>query len=148
MAPRAPAVNGHFTESALDLAELLRETGSPKNGALVVFVGSVRDHQQGRAVSGIEYSAYRPLAEAVLARIERELEAEHPGLELRIVHRLGTVSAGEPSVAILAASPHRAAAYAASRRALERLKTEAPIWKLERYADGDSRWREEEPLRA
>ena len=148
MEPSPAAVNGHFTESALDLAELLRETGSPKNGALVVFVGTVRDHQQERAVSEIDYSAYRTLAETVLGRIERELEAEHPGLELRIVHRLGTVSAGEPSVAILAASPHRAAAYTASRRALERLKTEAPIWKRERYADGDRRWREEEPLHA
>lgn len=141
-------MHAHFTESALDLAKLLHETGSPKNGALVVFFGTVRDHQQGRAVTAIDYSAYRPLAETVLGRIERELEAEHPGLALRIVHRLGTVSAGEPSVAILASSPHRAAAYAASRRALERLKTEAPIWKRERYADGDSRWREEEPLQA
>jgi molybdopterin synthase catalytic subunit len=63
-----------------------------------------------------------------------------------IVHRLGEVPAGEASVAIAVAAPHRAAAYAASRRALERLKAEAPIWKLERYADGGSRWREEESL--
>ena len=138
----------HFTEAALDLADLLSAPWSPEHGALVVFVGTVRDRQQGRPVSEISYSAYRPLAETVLARIERELEAEHPGLRLRIVHRLGTVAAGEPSVAILAAAPHRAAAYAASRRALERLKAEAPIWKRERYTDGESRWREEEPLQA
>lgn len=145
---RAAAVGGHFAESALDLPELFRQILSPENGALVAFVGTVRDRQQSRPVVEITYSAYRPLAETVLARIERELETEHPGLRLRIVHRLGSVAAGEPSVAILAASPHRAAAYAASRRALERLKTEAPIWKRERYADGDSRWREEEPLQA
>lgn len=139
-------MDSHFTEAALDLPELVRHTLSPANGALVVFVGTVRDREQGRPVTEIAYSAYRPLAETVLARIERELEAEHPGLRVRIVHRLGAVAVGEPSVAILAAAPHRAAAYAASRRALERLKAEAPIWKRERYADGGSRWREEETL--
>ena len=141
-------MDGHLTEATLDLPELLRQTRSPEHGALVIFVGTVRNHEQSRAVSEITYSGYRPLAETVLARIERELEAEHPGLRLRIVHRLGTVAAGEASVAILAAAPHRAAAYAASRRALARLNAEAPIGKRERYADGERRWREVEPLQA
>jgi molybdopterin synthase catalytic subunit len=147
-------VDSHFSEAALDLPALLGRALAPADrtdhpkGALVVFVGTVRDRQEGRPVAEIVYSAYRPLAETVLGRIESELEAEHAGLQLRIAHRLGAVAAGEPSVAILATAPHRAAAYAASRRALERLKAEAPIWKRERYTDGESRWREEEPLRA
>jgi molybdopterin synthase catalytic subunit len=88
------------------------------------------------------------MAEATLARIERELAAEHPELAVRIVHRLGALAAGEASIAIAAASPRRDAAFAAARRALERVKREAPIWKLERYADGGESWREEEPLAA
>lgn len=136
----------HLTELPLDLGALIGTALTPERGALVTFVGTVRDQHQGRAVVAIEYTAYRPLAEKTLGRIESELETEHPGLLLRIVHRLGLLLAGEASVAIVAAAPHRAAAYQANRRALERLKTEVPIWKLERYADGESRWREEEAL--
>jgi molybdopterin synthase catalytic subunit len=86
------------------------------------------------------------MAEERLRTIVRELEAEGDDLALAIVHRLGEVPAGEASVAIAAASPHRAAAYEASRRALERLKKEVPIWKRERYAGGEEAWREEEKL--
>jgi molybdopterin synthase catalytic subunit len=86
------------------------------------------------------------MAEERLSRIVAEIEAAHDGLALAIVHRLGEVPAGEASVAIAAASPHRAAAYAASREALERLKREVPIWKREHYAGGGVRWREEEAL--
>ena len=86
------------------------------------------------------------MAEEVLARIVRELEAGGKRLRMDIVHRLGEVPVGEASVVIAAASPHRAEAYEASRQALERLKREVPIWKRESYADGDCVWREEEPL--
>ena len=75
-----------------------------------------------------------------------ELAAEADELAVRIVHRLGALAVGEASIAIAAASPRRDAAFHAARRALERVKAEAPIWKLERYADGGSTWREEEPL--
>ena len=81
-----------------------------------------------------------------LRRIVADLEAGHENLRAAIVHRLGEVSVGEPSVVIAIASPHRAAAYDASRAALERLKAEIPIWKREHYADGEAAWREEEPL--
>ena len=140
--------SAHLTDTAIDIAALLAETAAPGCGAVVLFLGTVRDRQADRAVTAITYSAFRPLAERVLATIEAELDAEHPGLRVRIVHRLGTLEVGEASVAIASASPHRAAAYTANRRALERLKSEAPIWKLERYRDGERRWREEEPLNA
>jgi molybdopterin synthase catalytic subunit len=117
-------------------------------GAVVVFLGTVRDHHQGRKVAGLAYSAYRPMAAAVLRRIAADLEAAGEDLRAAIVHRLGEVPVGEPSVVVAIASPHRAAAYEASRTALERLKAEAPIWKRERYADGSEAWREEEPLTA
>lgn len=135
-----------LTDEAIDVAALTAEVADPTRGAVLVFLGTVRDSHAGRAVERLTYSAYRPMAETRLARIETELEAEHENLRITIVHRLGEVLAGVPSVVIAVASPHRAAAYEASRVALERLKAEVPIWKREHYADGDAEWREAEPL--
>jgi hypothetical protein len=84
------------------------------------------------------------LAEERLSAICRELAEASPGVKVAIRHRLGEVPAGEPSVVIAVASAHREAAYEASRQALERLKKEAPIWKLEHFADGTADWREVE----
>jgi molybdopterin synthase catalytic subunit len=134
-----------LTDAPIDLAALLAEVADPACGAVVVFVGRVRDRHAGRAVTSIEYSAYRPLAERTLATIVAELAAAH-GARLAAVHRLGELGVGEASVAIAAAAPRRDAAFAASRAVLERIKRELPVWKRERYADGTSAWREEEPL--
>lgn len=130
----------------IDVAGLLAGMQTPDCGAVVLFLGTVRNRHAGRPVAGITYHAYARMAETALARIVDELVAATPGLRLAIVHRLGAIPIGEPSVAIAAASPHRPEAYAASRQALERLKAEVPIWKRERYADGGEAWREEEPL--
>ena len=135
----------HLTEAPIDAAALLREMQSPAAGAVVLFLGTVRDSHAGRAVRGIHYSGYRSMAESSLADIERALALEH-GANVRIVHRLGEIAVGEASVAIATAAPHRAAAYATNRSALERLKSEVPIWKRELYADGGEAWREEESL--
>lgn len=135
-----------LTESPLSPAAAVAAVAGPGRGAVVLFLGSVRDQHRGRQVEGIRYSAYLPMAERALARIAAELEAAQPELRVAIHHRLGSLAVGEPSVAIATASPHREAAYHANREALERLKRETPIWKRERYADGSSAWREEEPL--
>ena len=135
-----------ITEAPIDPAAVTAAVESPGCGAVVLFLGTVRDHHAGRPVSGIVYSAYRTMAEERLKRIARELETDQQGLKVAIVHRLGEMTVGEASVAIAAASPHRAAAYEASRTALERLKAEVPIWKREHYADGEVVWREEEAL--
>lgn len=136
----------HLTDAPIDPAPLLAEVAAATRGASVLFLGTVRDRHAGRVVVGIDYSAYAAMAERVLAAIERDLAAEHEGLAVRIVHRTGALAAGEASIAIAAAAPRRDAAFAAARRALERVKHEAPIWKLERYADGSASWREEEAL--
>jgi molybdopterin synthase catalytic subunit len=135
-----------LTEDPLDPDEVSRRVADPSCGALVVFSGTVRDSHRGRPVERITYSAYRAMAQTRLREIARRLELRHPGTRVAIVHRLGELQVGESSVVIAVASPHREAAYAANREALERLKTEVPIWKREHYADGESRWREEEPL--
>jgi len=135
-----------IAEAPIDLAALMKESSPPDCGATVLFVGTVRNHHAGREVERLTYQAYRPMAESALERIARELEAATEGLRVRIVHRLGDLAVGESSVVIATAAAHRAAAYEASRTALERLKREAPIWKREWYSDGEAAWREEEPL--
>jgi MoaE-MoaD fusion protein len=137
-----------LTDGPIDAAWVTAAVAGPGRGAVVLFLGTVRDHHAGRSVARLTYSAYRPMARERLARIVLDLEAAHPDLRAAIVHRLGEVPVGEASVAIAVASPHRAAAYEASRTALERLKAEVPIWKREHYADGEAAWREEEPLAA
>lgn len=133
-------------DGPLDVAAVERQVADPACGAVLLFVGTVRNHHQGRPVSHLTYDAYRPMAASAIARISRELAAAHDRMRVAIVHRLGEVPAGEPSVVIAVASPHRAAAYDASRDALERLKREVPIWKREHYQNGEAVWREEEPL--
>lgn len=143
-APERP--RAALTDGPIDADAAIEAVSSPTRGAVLLFLGTVRNHHGGRPVERLTYSAYRSMAEERLLRIVREIEAEGEDLALAIVHRLGEVPAGEASVAIAAASLHRAAAYEASRRALERLKKEVPIWKKERYAGGEEAWREEERL--
>jgi molybdopterin synthase catalytic subunit/molybdopterin converting factor small subunit len=135
-----------LTEGPLDVPWALARVSGPGRGAVLLFLGTVRGSHRGRRVEKLAYSAYRPMAEAALERIAGDLEREHQDLRVAIAHRLGEVEVGEASVAIAVAAPHRAAAYEASRTALERLKAEVPIWKREHYAGGEAAWREEEPL--
>jgi molybdopterin synthase catalytic subunit len=135
-----------LTREALDLAPLLAALADPACGAQTAFLGTVRNRNDGREVVAIDYSAYESMATRVLAQIVAELEAATPGLRIALRHRLGRVAAGEVSIAIVAASPRRDAALSAIRETLERVKSEAPIWKREIYADGDAVWREVEPL--
>jgi molybdopterin synthase catalytic subunit len=140
-------LGSRLVRSPLDPAPLVASVAAPSRGAIVTFLGTVRDSHDGRQVKAIDYTAYEDLAERTLERIVGELGQSGPDLALAIQHRLGTVSAGEASVVIVTAAPHRDAAYAANRTALERLKREVPIWKCELYADGSRAWREVESLR-
>ena len=136
-----------LTDGPIDAGRAVAAVSGPDRGAVVIFLGTVRDHHHaGRPVEKLTYSAYRAMALEGLRRILTDLEASHESLRAAIVHRLGEVPVGEPSVVIAVASPHRAAAYDASRAALERLKAEIPIWKREHYADGGAEWREVESL--
>jgi molybdopterin synthase catalytic subunit len=107
------------------------------DGAVVSFVGLVRNHHVGRRVRYLEYEAYEPLALKAFERISNEVEGRWPGVRLAVHHRTGRLEIAEASVAIAAASPHRADAYAACRYAIERIKQIAPIWKHEFFEGGD-----------
>lgn len=140
------SLRAELVDGPIDTSRVVASVSDPGRGAIVIFLGTVRDHHAGRPVEKLTYSAYRPMALEGLRKIVADLEASSPGLRAAIVHRLGEVPVGEASVAIAVGSPHRPAAYEASRTALERLKAEIPIWKREHYADGEAAWREEETL--
>jgi len=106
-------------------------------GAVVTFLGLVRNHNMGRGVIYMEYEAYEPLAVKTFERIRDEIRLRWPEVAVAVRHRLGRIEIGEASVAIAVAAPHRADAYAACRYAIERIKQIAPIWKHEFFEGGD-----------
>jgi molybdopterin synthase catalytic subunit len=130
---------GWITDRALDGAALLQRVSGPTAGAAVLFLGTVRDHNQGRPVTGIRYEAYAEMAGAVLQEIAGEAEARF-ACRVAAVHRVGELAVGEASVAIAVAAAHRAQAYDASRFVIEEIKVRLPVWKEERYGDGSARW--------
>lgn len=124
----------------LDLAALVARVQSPATGAVSVFIGAVRDSNEGRAVTGIEYTAYRPMAERELRAIVQEAEARYSGVRIAAEHRIGTLGVGEASVVIVASDAHRSRVHAATSLVIEQLKRRVPIWKREHYADGTREW--------
>ena len=112
-------------------------TGPGQDGAIVTFLGLVRNRNLGRSVRYLEYEAYEPLALKAFERIAREIADRWPSARLALHHRIGKLEIGEASVAIAARSPHRGDAYAACRYAIERVKQIAPIWKREFFEGGD-----------
>jgi molybdopterin synthase catalytic subunit len=124
----------------IDLASL--QQTMPRDGALCLFVGVVRNENGGRSVLRLEYEAYEEMALPLMREIAAETHRRFPVTLVRLVHRLGTLEIGEPSVAVAVASPHRAEAFAACRFAIDTLKTQVPIWKKELYADGEA-WLDE-----
>jgi molybdopterin synthase catalytic subunit len=116
------------------------------DGALCLFLGVVRRENEGRTVVRLEYEAYEEMALPQMEEIAAQARERFGVTDVRIVHRLGVLEVGEVSVAVAAASPHRAEAFAACRYAIDTLKARVPIWKKEFYADG-AVWREEQAPR-
>jgi molybdopterin synthase catalytic subunit len=133
-------VRSAIIERAIDPSALLDEVADHATGATLLFLGTVREVNDGRAVSGMEYSAYREMAERELADIVGETAVKFGSERIVVEHRIGTLTLGEASVAIAVAHPHRGAAYDASRYVIEQLKQRVPIWKLEHYVDGTREW--------
>ncbi len=129
-----------ITDAPLDAARLLAEVGRTANGATVAFVGTVREVNDGRAVTGIDYSAYREMAERELDAIVRETVTRYGTPDIVAEHRLGTLALGEASVIVAAAHPHRAQAFDACRQVIEEIKRRVPVWKREHYVDGTREW--------
>jgi molybdopterin synthase catalytic subunit len=132
---RAAMVRTRINPSAL-----LEEVASTASGATILFVGTVRETSEGRAVSGIEYTAYEPMAKREMDAILQEAATRFHTNDIVVEHRIGELALGEASVAIVVAHAHRSEAYDASRYVIEQLKRRVPIWKREAYVDGTREW--------
>ncbi|MDX6398807.1 MAG: MoaE-MoaD fusion protein [Gaiellaceae bacterium] len=134
-----PVSGGEFrlTGDPLSLDAVVREVRRDEAGAIATFLGTVRNRSRGRDVLYLEYEAYEGMAEETMAELAAELCTRHELAAIAIHHRIGRVEIGEPSVAIAVSSPHRAAALAACKEAIDTLKQTVPLWKKEVYEGGE-----------
>jgi molybdopterin synthase catalytic subunit/molybdopterin converting factor small subunit len=135
-----PPVSGgafRLTGEPIDPAAVIREVTTPEAGGIATFIGTTRVHSRGRTVHYLDYEAYGGMAEDVMAEIAAELKRRHELCEVAITHRVGRVDIGELSVVIAVSAPHRAAALAACKEAIDTLKETVPLWKKEVYEGGE-----------
>lgn len=132
----------HLTRDPISLDALLAEVRAPTRGGTCLFLGTVRNATAGAdaGVTAIDYSAYDAMADAELGRIVDEGRERWPDARFAVRHRLGTIPAGEASIVIAAAAPHRAEAFAACRFVIEEVKKRLPVWKKELRDDGAAAW--------
>jgi molybdopterin synthase catalytic subunit len=124
----------------IDPASLIAEVQSPQVGAISVFIGTVRDTNDGRVVTGLDYSAYTAMAESEMAGILAEAGERFGVASIVVEHRVGALTLEEVSIAIVSAHVHREAAMSCTRFVINEIKTRVPIWKREHYADGTAEW--------
>jgi molybdopterin synthase catalytic subunit len=124
----------------IDAAAIIAEVASDSAGATSLFLGTVRDVNDGRAVTGMDYTAYDAMASRELAKIAAEAVERFDGVALVVEHRVGALALGDVSVAIAASHAHRRHALDATHFVIEELKKRVPIWKREHYADGTREW--------
>ena len=135
-----------ITSEAIELGDVIRAVEAGDAGAIVHFLGVVRNNTEGREVSYLEYEAYPPMAEKKMAEIAQEIH-EKWGLDrVAMIHRVGRLEIGEVSVAVAVASPHRKEAFEACHYAMNRLKQVVPIWKREVWTDGEEEWVKPDPV--
>ena len=129
-----------MVDHPIDVGALLTEVAGHQNGASVLFLGTVRELNDGSAVTGLDYTAYGAMAQRELSDIVAEASHRWETTDIVVEHRTGELGLGDISVAIAAAHPHRAQAFEAARYVIEELKRRAPIWKREHYVDGRAEW--------
>lgn len=126
-----------LTETPIDLPAVLAHVQAPGAGAVDVFIGTVRDNTQRKAVVRLEYEAYAPMALKKMEELAAEARRRWPVEALALVHRVGLLQIGEAAVVIAVATPHRAEAFEACRWLIDTLKETVPIWKKEVFEDGE-----------
>ena len=130
----------YLTRSPISLDVLLAEVSAPERGGTCVFLGTVRSGPEEQGVTAIEYSAYEAMVEAEFGRLLADAGQRWPDTRIAVRHRLGVIPSGEASIAIAAAAPHRAEAFAACRFVIEEVKRRIPVWKKELHEDGTEVW--------
>ena len=126
-------------DSELSVDEVLAAVADPAAGGLALFAGAVRDTDHDRDVTALSYSAH-PSAEAELRRVADVIAEKFPVLGIAAVHRVGDLEIGDLAVVVAVACPHRAEAFDACRALIDELKASVPIWKHQRFAEGDTEW--------
>ena len=126
-------------ETALDVTEVVAALDDEASGGLTLFVGRVRDHDGGRDVDGLDYSAH-PTAEAKLREVCERIADQYDVHGVAAVHRTGTLAIGDVAVIVATTAAHRGEAFEASRALIDTLKAEVPGWKHQRFGDGTDEW--------
>lgn len=129
-----------ITDRAIDPSAVLEQVGALSDGAQILFLGTVRNHNEGRSVDGLRYEAYPEMAISVLEEIVAEARERFGGPRVAVVHRIGTLDIGDVAVAVAVSAPHRGEAFDAARYVMEELKQRLPVWKEERYVGGEREW--------
>ena len=135
-AVRSPLIE--LTDGPISVDRLLRHVADPRAGAVVLFLGVVRDNARGRRIRHLAYEAYEVMARRECEKIAEAIQARWPVIRVAIVHRTGRLEIGEASVAIAVSAPHRAEAFEAGRFAIDTLKQTVPIWKKEVWEGGEA----------
>ncbi len=129
-----------LTRDVIDYHRLTEDVRSNAAGAVVLFLGTVREMTAGRQTVALDYEAFEEMAVAKMQELEAEARAQWPLINVGIEHRLGHLELGEISVAVAVSSPHRVAAFEAGRHIIDRLKVIVPVWKKENWSDGSTEW--------
>ena len=134
-----------LTQHQIDFASLTESVRSHRAGAVVLFLGTVREFTGEARTAWLEYEAFPEMATAAMQRLEAEVRERFSVIEVAMSHRYGRLSLGDIAVAVAVSSPHRAQAFEAGRWLIDTLKESVPIWKKEHYADGATEWLHPEP---
>jgi molybdopterin synthase catalytic subunit len=134
-----------LVEMPIDVGSVYHQLEDPASGAVVVFVGRVRNHHEGRFVEKINYTAYTDMVCEEGARIIQEARAHYPVSQVQVVHRVGAHAIGDISIVVGVASVHRADSFAAAAWIMDEIKKRLPIWKEEFYVEGDHAWPQNAP---
>jgi molybdopterin synthase catalytic subunit len=128
------------TTEPIEPDDVLGAVGGSEDGAALLFIGTVRDHNDGKAVEGLEYQAYPEMAVKELRVIVQEARSRFGVERVAVVHRIGRLDVGDIAVAVACSSPHRAETFDTGRYVMEEIKKRLPIWKKEGYLDGHADW--------
>ncbi len=129
-----------ITDAPLDPRGLEQRVSHPGCGAILTFIGVVRNNHAGRQVTGLDYQAYPSMCDRVAQSIDAEILERWPEVQTAMAHRVGSLAIGEASIVIATSSPHRVHAYEASRYCIDSIKAILPVWKREHYVEGDATW--------
>ncbi|MCA9042360.1 MAG: molybdenum cofactor biosynthesis protein MoaE [Planctomycetaceae bacterium] len=129
-----------LTHDVIQTDNVYNLVASKEAGAVVLFLGTVREMTAGRQTVALDYDAYPEMAQAQMESLAQETEEKWPIVELAIVHRLGHLELGEISVAVAVSTPHRRDAFEAGQFLIDELKVRVPIWKKENWSDGTTEW--------